>query len=72
MIELLDLFLEFRNPILAINGRPIKNNVVVERSDSFATYIRFRYNYNQICFKCKLAFGGREDAKNHKREVHSY
>jgi hypothetical protein len=55
-----------------MNGESIRNNIIIESSDGFATHIRFRYKAKNICFKCKLYFGGFKELRNHKREVHSY
>jgi hypothetical protein len=64
--------LGFQNPAFTMNGEPIRNNIIIESSDSFATYIRFRYKTKNLCLKCKLLFRGFDDLRNHKREAHSY
>jgi len=61
-----------QDPIFTMNGEPIRNNIIIERSDSFATYIRFRYKSKNLCFKCNLLFRGFRELRNHKREQHSY
>ncbi len=66
------LYMQSLHPIFSINGEPMRNNIIIERADTFATYIRFRYKPKNICLRCQLAFGSLIDLRNHKRDQHSY
>lgn len=59
-------------PSFTANGQPIFNNVVVEREDEFAAYIRYRFRLENYCFKCSKPFSSFSDLRTHKREMHSY
>lgn len=60
------------SPLFTHNGEPVRNNIVIERQDSFATYFRYRFKARHMCFRCDLGFSSVKDLRNHKREHHSY
>lgn len=59
-------------PRYSSKGEPIFKNVVVEKEDDFATYIKYRFKLENYCFKCGKPFSSFSDLRTHKREIHSY
>jgi uncharacterized Zn-finger protein len=48
------------------------DNIVIQGSDEFATYIKYRYSLKTFCEKCNKPFASAIDLKMHKRQIHSY
>ena len=57
---------------VGVAQHPILNNIIIEKQDDFATYIRYRYSMKNFCDKCNKPFASASELKDHKRLFHSY